>query len=140
MEFRENVDDLMSCVTVSEGMRRAILEGNPEKAGHRAMSRTGAGTEGGMDMGNGRNRKRGHSAWRRAAVPAAAALLVMSTMYVGAGYLMDHTPLRDIFATRDDSALPVPQAQPPGGDTGRSSWTTRCSPSNCWRPPVPDGK
>ena len=62
-------------------------------------------------MGNGRNRKRGHSAWRRAAVPAAAALLVMSTMYVGAGYLMDHTPLRDIFATRDDSALPVPQAQ-----------------------------
>ncbi len=111
MEFRENVDDLMSCVTVSEGMRRAILEGNPEKAGHRAMSRTGAGTEGGMDMGNGRNRKRGHSAWRRAAVPAAAALLVMSTMYVGAGYLMDHTPLRDIFATRDDSALPVPQAQ-----------------------------
>lgn len=35
----------------------------------------------------------------------------MSTMYVGAGYLMDHTPLRDIFATRDDSALPVPQAQ-----------------------------
>ena len=111
MEFRENVDDLMSGVTVSEGMRRAILEGNPEKAGHRAMSRTGAGTEGGMDMGNGRNRKRGHSAWRRAAVPAAAALLVMSTMYVGAGYLMDHTPLRDIFATRDDSALPVPQAQ-----------------------------
>lgn len=111
MEFRENVDDLMSDVTVSEGMRRAILEGNPEKAGHRAMSRTGAGTEGGMDMGNGRNRKRGHSAWRRAAVPAAAALLVMSTMYVGAGYLMDHTPLRDIFATRDDSALPVPQAQ-----------------------------
>lgn len=111
MEFRENVNDLMSGVTVSEGMRRAILEGNPEKAGHRAMSRTGAGTEGGMDMGNGRNRKRGHSAWRRAAVPAAAALLVMSTMYVGAGYLMDHTPLRDIFATRDDSALPVPQAQ-----------------------------
>lgn len=111
MEFRKNVDDLMSGVTVSEGMRRAILEGNPEKAGHRAMSRTGAGTEGGMDMGNGRNRKRGHSAWRRAAVPAAAALLVMSTMYVGAGYLMDHTPLRDIFATRDDSALPVPQAQ-----------------------------
>lgn len=111
MEFRENVNDLMSDVTVSEGMRRAILEGNPEKAGHRAMSRTGAGTEGGMDMGNGRNRKRGHSAWRRAAVPAAAALLVMSTMYVGAGYLMDHTPLRDIFATRDDSALPVPQAQ-----------------------------
>ena len=111
MEFRENVDDLMSGVTVSEGMRRAILEGNPEKAGHRAMSRTGAGTEGGMDMGNGRNRKRGHSAWRRAAVPAAAALLVMSTMYVGAGYLMDHTPLRDIFTTRDDSALPVPQAQ-----------------------------
>lgn len=111
MEFRENVDDLMSDVTVSEGMRRAILEGNPEKAGHRAMSRTGAGTEGGMDMGNGRNRKRGHSAWRRAAVPAAAALLVMSTMYVGAGYLMDHTPLRDIFATRDDSALSVPQAQ-----------------------------
>lgn len=44
-------------------------------------------------------------------MPAAAALLVMSTMYVGAGYLMDHTPLRDIFATRDDSALPVPQAQ-----------------------------
>ena len=111
MEFRENVNDLMSGVTVSEGMRRAILEGNPEKAGHRAMSRTGAGTEGGMDMGNGRNRKRGHSAWRRAAVSAAAALLVMSTMYVGAGYLMDHTPLRDIFATRDDSALPVPQAQ-----------------------------
>ena len=111
MEIRENVDELMSGVTVSEGMRRAILEGNPEKAGHRAMSRTGAGTEGGMDMGNGRNRKRGHSAWRRAAVPAAAALLVMSTMYVGAGYLMDHTPLRDIFATRDDSALPVPQAQ-----------------------------
>ena len=111
MEFRENVDELMSGVTVSEGMRRAILEGDPEKAGHRAMSRTGAGTEGGMDMGNGRNRKRGHSAWRRAAVPAAAALLVMSTMYVGAGYLMDHTPLRDIFATRDDSALPVPQAQ-----------------------------
>uniref|UniRef100_UPI002634DBCF hypothetical protein n=1 Tax=uncultured Acetatifactor sp. TaxID=1671927 RepID=UPI002634DBCF len=111
MEFRENVDELMSGVTVSEGMRRAILEGDPEKAGHRAMSRTGAGTEGGMDMGNGRNRKRGHSAWRRAAVSAAAALLVMSTMYVGAGYLMDHTPLRDIFATRDDSALPVPQAQ-----------------------------
>ncbi len=111
MEFRENVNELMSGVTVSEGMRRAILEGDPEKAGHRAMSRTGAGTEGGMDMGNGRNRKRGHSAWRRAAVPAAAALLVMSTMYVGAGYLMDHTPLRDIFATRDDSALPVPQAQ-----------------------------
>ena len=111
MEFRKNVDELMSGVTVNEGMRRAILEGNPEKAGHRAMSRTGVRTEGGMDMRNDRNRKRRHSAWRSAAVPAAAALFVMSTMYVGAGYLMDHTPLRDIFTTRDDSALPVPQAQ-----------------------------
>ena len=111
MEFRKNVDELMSGVTVNEGMRRAILEGNPEKAGHRAMSRTGVRTEGGMDMRNDRNRKRRHSAWRSAAAPAAAALFVMSTMYVGAGYLMDHTPLRDIFTTRDDSALPVPQAQ-----------------------------
>lgn len=115
MEFRENVDNLMSGVTVKEGLRRAILEGNPERAGHRAMSRTGAAdrdrTEGGMDVGKDRNGKRRHSMWRRAAVPAAATLFVMSTMYVGAEYLIDHTPLRDIFANRDDSALPVPQAQ-----------------------------
>lgn len=87
MEFRENVDNLMSGVTVKEGLRRAILEGNPEKAEQRAMSRTGAmdrdRTEGGMDMRKDRNGKRRHSMWRRAAVPAAATLLVMSTMYVG---------------------------------------------------------
>ena len=41
----------------------------------------------------------------------AAALLVMSTMYVGAAYLIDHTPLRDFFTARDDSALSVPDGQ-----------------------------
>ena len=118
MNFRESVDDLMSNVTVNEGMRRAIMEGKPQNAKYRSMSHTadtGRGrteAEGGMDMKNNRYRKnRKKPVWAQAAVPAAAALLIMSTMYVGAGYLIDHTPLRDIFATRDDSALPVPEGQ-----------------------------
>lgn len=117
MKFRENIDNLMSNVTVNEDMRRAIMEGNPENAKHRSMSRSagmgrGMAEEGGMNMKNGRNRKnRRKPVWAQAAVPAAAALLIMSTMYVGAGYLIDHTPLRDIFAARDDSALPVPEGQ-----------------------------
>ena len=127
MEFRENVDNLMSNVKVSKKLQKAILEANPEKTGNQAMKsmaiayKRPAEAEGGMDMGhrtdmenrrntrNTRNRKR--PLWRQAAVPAAAALLVMSTMYVGAAYLIDHTPLRDIFTARDDSALPVPEAQ-----------------------------
>lgn len=118
MKFKENVDHLMSNVTVNEKIYRAVMEGNPENAGHRIRNcRIGEEREmteagGGMEMKNGRNMKnRRKPVWRQAAVPMAAALLVMSTMYVGAGYLIDHTPLRDIFTAGDDSALPVPEAQ-----------------------------
>ena len=92
MEFKENIDDLMAKVRISGELREAILEANPANGKHS------------------RKEKR-KSIWRSAAVPAAAAVMIMSTMYVGAGYLIDHTPLRDFFTARDDSALPVPQGQ-----------------------------
>lgn len=110
MKFRENVDSLMSNVTVNEEMRRAILEKNPAYKKHHARNRA---NDTGREMAE--TERAGMAGkkplWRQAALPAAAVLLVMSTMYVGAGYLIDHTPLRDIFTVRDDSALPVPEAQ-----------------------------
>ena len=125
MEFRENIDCLMSDIKVSQKLHRAILEGNPEKTGNQTLKskitvyrRTAEGGTAdmryGTDMGKENRRtmrNRRKPLWRQAAVPAAAALLVMSTMYVGAGYLIDHTPLRDIFTARNDSALSVPEAQ-----------------------------
>ncbi|HBA51070.1 MAG TPA: hypothetical protein DCZ91_25375 [Lachnospiraceae bacterium] len=118
MKFRENVNALMSELSVSEEMHRAIMEGNPENAKHRITSHVGRRSRGmtgagsGMNIRNGRNvAGKGKPVWRQAAVPAVAVLLIMSTMYVGAGFLIDHTPLRDIFISRDDSALPVPEAQ-----------------------------
>lgn len=110
MKFRENVDSLMSNVTVNEEMRRAILEKNPAYKKHHARNRV---NDTGREMAE--TERAGMAGkkplWRQAALPAAAVLLVMSTMYAGAGYLIDHTPLRDIFTARDDSALPVPEAQ-----------------------------
>ena len=51
MNFRESVDDLMSNVTVNEGMRRAIMEGKPQNAKYRSMSHT-------ADTGRGRTEDR----------------------------------------------------------------------------------
>lgn len=104
MEFRENVDSLMSGVRMKEGMRRTIMEAAPQSGREKSLDRKG-------QAGAGRRPKNGRTVWRQAAVPAAAALLVMSTMYVGAGYLIEHTPLRDIFVSRDETALPVPEVQ-----------------------------
>lgn len=92
MEIRGNIDDLMAKVRISEELRGAILKADP-------ANEKNSGKEGMKSI------------WRQAAVPAAAAVLLMSTMYVGAVYLIDHTPLRDIFTARDDSALPVPEDQ-----------------------------
>lgn len=112
MEMKNNIDTLMAEVTISREMHRAIMEGKPGRGRQRTIDsrqaggRQNAGTERGMEMRKGKKK-----VWRQAAAPIAAAILVMSTMYVGAGYLIEHTPLRDIFATRDDSAIPVPEEQ-----------------------------
>lgn len=129
MEFRENVDDLMAEVKISGALHKAILEANPankkqrrivymtEKSRQNREERNQGSQDrerswGSQDRDRNQNRKnKMKPTWRQAAVPAAAALLVMSTMYVGAGYLIRHTPLRDIFTAKDDFAIPVPEAQ-----------------------------
>ncbi len=70
MMLRENIDNLMSEVTIGEEMRRAIMEGR---------------------------RKRRFQGGRMAFFSAAAVLFAASTMYVGAGYLMEHMPVRSLF-------------------------------------------
>lgn len=87
MEIRENTDKLMSGIRINGKVYQNIVEGKVMK-----------------------NRKR--FTIKRAMVPAAAAVLLMSTMYVGAGYIMEHTPLREIFVQNDmNEPLEVPEIQ-----------------------------
>lgn len=87
MEIRENTDKLMSQVRISGKVYQNIMEGREMK-----------------------NKKRFDI--KRAMVPAAAAVLLMSTMYVGAGYIVEHTPLRHIFMQNGaDEPLEVPRTQ-----------------------------
>lgn len=86
MGFKRNADELMRGVRVDKDMYQAIMEGRKMK-------------------------NRGKFTLRKAVVPAAAALLVSSTMYVAADYVIDRTPLREIFAGRDADAMTVPESQ-----------------------------
>jgi len=86
MGFKRNADELMRFVRVDEDMYQAIMEGR-------------------------KMRNRGKFTLRKAVVPAAAALLVTSTMYVAADYVIERTPLREIFAGRDADAMTVPESQ-----------------------------
>lgn len=87
MEIRENVDKLMAQVRINRNMYEKIMEGK--------------------EMGN-----RRRFTIKKAIVPAAAAVLLMSTMYVGAGYLAEYTPLRELFMSDTlDEPLKVPEGQ-----------------------------
>ncbi|MCM1373701.1 MAG: hypothetical protein NC245_01255 [Muribaculum sp.] len=87
MEIRENVDTLMEQVRIKRKMYEKIMEGK--------------------EMGS-----RRRFTIRKAVVPAAAAVLLMSTMYVGAGYLAEYTPLRELFMSNTlDEPLEVPEGQ-----------------------------
>lgn len=87
MEIRENTDKLMSQVRINQKMHENIMEGK--------------------EMGN-----RRRFTIKKAIVPAAAAVLLMSTMYVGAGYLAEYTPLRELFVNNElDVPLQVPEDQ-----------------------------
>lgn len=86
MEFKRNADELMRHIRVDENMYRAIMEGRKTKKNRRFT-------------------------FRKAAVPVAAALLMTSAMYVGAGYVMERTPLREFFAGKDDETMTVPESQ-----------------------------
>lgn len=87
MEIRENTDKLMAQVRINRKMYEKIMEGK--------------------EMGS-----RRRFTLRKAIVPAAAAVLLMSTMYVGAGYLVEYTPLRELFMSDTlDEPLTVPEGQ-----------------------------
>ena len=87
MEIRENTDKLMSRVRINRKMYENIMEGREMKSRRRFTI-------------------------KKALVPAAAAVLLMSTMYVGAGYLVKYTPLRDIFMNNElDAPMEVPEGQ-----------------------------
>ena len=86
MGIRQDVDDLMCQMKVTEEMHRAIMEGRKMKD-HKRFS------------------------FRKAAVSVAAALLVSSTMYVGAGYIMEGLPLRELFMRGGSNVVTVPESQ-----------------------------
>lgn len=87
MEIRDNADKLMAQVRIDRKMYEKIMEGKV--------------------MGS-----RRRFTLRKAIVPAAAAVLLMSTMYVGAGYLAEYTPLRELFMSDTlEEPLEVPEGQ-----------------------------
>ncbi len=87
MEIRENTDKLMSRVRIDRKMYDNIMEGKEMRSRRRFTI-------------------------KKAIIPAAAAVLLMSTMYVGAGYLVQYTPLRDILMNNElDAPLEVPEGQ-----------------------------
>ncbi len=86
MGIRQEADELMRHMRVTEEMHQAIMEGRKMK-----------------------NQKK--FSIRKAAVPAAAAFLIGSTMYAGAGYIMEQFPLREIFAQESNNLMNVPESQ-----------------------------
>lgn len=86
MGIRQDADELMRHIRVTEDIHRMIMEGREMK-----------------------NKKK--FTFRRAVVPAAAALLVTSTMCVGAGYVMERSPLRELFAAGESDVVAVPESQ-----------------------------
>ncbi len=86
MGIRQETDELMCQMRVTSEMHQAIMEGRKMK-----------------------NHKR--VAFRKMATVAAAAVLVSSTMYVGAGYIMERLPVREFFIEGDSSVITVPDSQ-----------------------------
>ena len=84
MEIRENTDQLLAQIRVNKKLYENIMEG--------------------------KEMKRRFSV-KKAALPLAAAILIMNVMYVGAGYIVENTALRDLFVEREEASLVVPQAQ-----------------------------
>lgn len=89
MGIRQEADELMRHMRVTEEMHQAIMEGRKMK----------------------NQNKFSKFSIKKAAVPAAAAFLIGSTMYVGAGYIMEQFPLREIFAQEGNNLMNVPESQ-----------------------------
>lgn len=86
MGMKQDMDELMNRIKVTEEMHQMIMEGKNLK-NHRKFS------------------------LKKAAIPAAAALLAGSTLYVGAGYIMERFPLREFFVEGNLNVVTVPESQ-----------------------------
>lgn len=93
--IKSDVDKLLSQVNISDQMYQNIMAGS-DGAAHRDARR---------------GEKMNGFSIKNAIIPAAAVILAMNVMYVGAGYVMQNKPLRELFMTQDADALTVPQGQ-----------------------------
>lgn len=84
MEIKKNTDRLLAQTQISRELYENIMEG--------------------------KSMKRRFSI-KRAALPAAAAILIMNVMYVGASCIIENTSLREYFIKKEEAPLTVPETQ-----------------------------